>query len=78
MSRIKFLMVSVAFAITYIACDLFFIFYIANKTDTNVTPAFNTTYQQSYQPVQNEYASNTHFTNNNRSNSNTKVAAIVE
>jgi hypothetical protein len=50
MSKFKFLTISVVFAITYIACDLFFIFYIADKTDANTT-TFN--HSTSYEPVSN-------------------------
>ena len=48
MSKFKFLTISVVFAITYIACDLFFIFYIADKTDAS-TATFSQS--ASYEPV---------------------------
>jgi len=69
MTKAKFLTMSIVFALVYITCDMFFIFYIADKTDQAPPPApQNTQYtmQRNYrtssqiafanQPENNTYA----------------------
>ncbi len=77
MSKFKFLAVSVVFAITYIACDLFFIFYIANKTDATVTPTQNSTsFQTSYEAQTRAYAFNNKV--ENKTKAPLKTVIIVD
>lgn len=79
MSRFKFLAMSVVFAITYIACDLCFIFHCADNTETNTNaPANNTSYEQSYNTQQYNYAYNSHTNIINKQMNSNKAAIIVE
>lgn len=78
MTKTKFLVMSVVFALTYITCDVFFIFYIAGETDQTIsTPAHSTSYKQTVNVSRSQYA----FANqpdHNIQKEETKTQTIIE
>ena len=77
MTKTKFLVMSVVFALTYITCDVFFIFYIAGETDQTISlSAHSTSYERTnVSHAQYAFANEADYTVQKEE---TKAATIIE